>query len=50
LAEALTDPKAAAKLIADAAPKERSRLMAAALRGQLTPAMFGGASSSALLP
>jgi hypothetical protein len=50
LAEALTDPKAAAKLIADAAPKDRSRLMAAALRGQLTPAMFGGATSAALLP
>jgi hypothetical protein len=50
LAEALTDPKAAAKLIADAAPKDRSRLMAAALRGQLTPAMFGGASAAALLP
>jgi len=50
LAEALTDPKAAAKLIADAAPKDRNRLMAAALRGQLTPAMFGGASAAALLP
>jgi hypothetical protein len=50
LAEALTDPKAAAQLIADAAPKDRSRLMAAALRGQLTPAMFGGATSAALLP
>tara|TARA_R110000868_G_scaffold209986_1_gene459938 strand:- start:59 stop:1906 length:1848 start_codon:yes stop_codon:yes gene_type:complete len=50
LAEALTDPKVAAKLIADAAPKDRSRLMAAALRNQLTPAMFGGASSAALLP
>jgi hypothetical protein len=50
LAEALTDPKATAKLIADAAPKDRGRLMAAALRGQLTPAMFGGATSAALLP
>lgn len=50
LAQALTDPKAAAQLIADAAPKDRSRLMAAALRGQLTPAMFGGATSAALLP
>ena len=48
LAQALTDPKMAAQLIADAAPKDRSRLMAAALRGQLTPAMFGGATSSAL--
>ena len=41
LAELLTDPQAAAKLIAQAAPSERGRLMAAALRGQLTPAMFG---------
>jgi hypothetical protein len=41
LAELLTDPQAAAKLIAQAAPAERGRLMAAALKGQLTPAMFG---------
>lgn len=41
LAELLTDPQAAAKLIAQAAPSERGRLMAAALQGQLTPAMFG---------
>jgi len=41
LAELLTDPKAAAQLIAQAAPAERGKLMAAALRGQLTPAMFG---------
>jgi hypothetical protein len=41
LAQALLDPKATAQLIAQAAPKDRSRLMAAALRGQLTPAMFG---------
>jgi hypothetical protein len=41
LAQALLDPKATAQLIAQAAPSERGRLMAAALRGQLTPAMFG---------
>jgi hypothetical protein len=41
LAELLTDPQAAAKIIAQAAPAERGRLMAAALKGQLTPAMFG---------
>jgi hypothetical protein len=40
LAEALANPEIAAKLIANAAPKDRSRLMAAALKGQLTPAMF----------
>lgn len=45
LAELLTDPQAAAKLIAQAAPSERGRLMAAALRGQLTPAMFGAPST-----
>jgi hypothetical protein len=40
LAEALANPQMAAKLIANAAPKDRSKLMAAALKGQLTPAMF----------
>jgi hypothetical protein len=40
LAEALANPEIAAKLIANAAPKDRSKLMAAALKGQLTPAMF----------
>jgi hypothetical protein len=40
LAKALLDPQATAKLIAQANPGDRSRLMADALRGTLTPSSF----------
>jgi hypothetical protein len=40
LAKALLDPQATAKLIAQANPADRSRLMADALRGTLTPSSF----------
>jgi len=40
LAKALLDPQATAKLIAQAKPADRSRLMADALRGTLTPSSF----------
>jgi hypothetical protein len=40
LAKALLDPQATAKLIAQANPADKSRLMADALRGTLTPSSF----------
>jgi hypothetical protein len=40
LAKALLDPQATAKLISQANPADRSRLMADALRGTLTPSSF----------
>jgi SLT domain-containing protein len=40
LAKVLLDPQATAKLIAQANPGDRSRLMADALRGTLTPSSF----------
>lgn len=40
LAKVLLDPQATAKLIAQAKPADRSRLMADALRGTLTPSSF----------
>lgn len=48
LAQVLLNPQLTAKLIAQAAPQERGRLMAAALQKQLTPAMFGASTAEFL--
>jgi hypothetical protein len=48
LAQVLLNPQLTAKLIAQAAPQQRSRLMAAALQRQLTPAMFGASTAEFL--
>jgi hypothetical protein len=48
LAQVLLNPQLTAKLIAQAAPQQRSKLMAAALQRQLTPAMFGASTAEFL--